>query len=224
MTVAGALLLGGALVLWGCGGKPQPGRSAGAAHVPQPVVAEHGGAGAAVSAAQPDAGPPPFDEPAPRHPIRPITSVDPGDWIEASSYRVRLERIDACGGAGPEGELVGPRIRYEARVDDVFFSPRDWVLQSGGIIVATEPAPRCNPGGTCCAQLPAQRLRKGQRIEGALIFAVPKSLRASNKPIVLAYRPTRWGGSARVEIRMPTCLDTCGESATEEKRAAPKRK
>lgn len=227
--VVGRRLLACVLLLWGCGGKPQSGGAAGARAEANRRAAPPANLPPPAPTTAPDQGrdaAPSFDEPAPPHPPHLVISVGPGEWIENTSYRLRLETIASCGEAParPGVGIVSLKIRYEARIRDVFFSPRDLRMQRGGVILEPEPVRPCNLERGCCVQLPAQRLRKGQRIEGSVLFAVPNSFRAMSKPIALAYQPTRWGGAARVEIHLPACLDTCDDAQAAEKRAAPKAK
>jgi hypothetical protein len=51
-------------------------------------------------------------------------------------------------------------------------------------------------------------------VVGFALFEVPKRFRTkTDDPIVLSYKPTRWGGARRVEVPLPECLDACTGSA-----------
>jgi hypothetical protein len=88
------------------------------------------------------------------------------------------------------------------------------------------PLPGCRP------LLSATRLRPGETVAGFALFEVPKSFRTTTKdPIVLSYKPTRWGGARRAEVPIPECFDACSRpwvtsagKAPAQGPAAPRRK
>jgi hypothetical protein len=157
-------------------------------------------------------------------PARPLAS---GDWSENTKYKFRFDGIEACGAAtqplgpsrspsGPAGQFrgetswVGARITIHAKVPELIISARDIELSRGGVILRSryiDPPvlARCQP------LLPTKQLLPDENIEGFAVFEVPKSFRENKqgKPIVLSYRPTRWGGAKRVEIPIPDCFDAC---------------
>ena len=157
--------------------------------------------------------------------------VPPGEWTENKQYKFRLERIASCGAPaatmGPaqptaagassafKGETtwVGALFSVQAKDDTVFVSPRDLELRRGGDILAArhinQPLlPGCKP------LLPIKQLGVGEDVSGFALFEVPKSFRTTTAdPIVLSYKPTRWGGSRRVEVPIRECLDVCPESS-----------
>jgi hypothetical protein len=158
------------------------------------------------------------------------TIVGPREWTENKQYKFRFERIAPCGApaatVGPaqptatavstfKGETtwVGALFSVQAKDDSVFVSPRDLELHRGGVILnarhINQPLlPGCKP------LLPAKQLRVGEDLSGFALFEVPKSFRTTTEdPIVLSYRPTRWGGGRRVEVPIRECLDACPESS-----------
>ena len=75
----------------------------------------------------------------------------------------------------------------------------------------------------CQPLLPARSLRVGESLAGFALFEVPKSFRTKTEdPIVLSYKPTRWGGARRVEVPIRECLDACPESSIREARTSRK--
>jgi hypothetical protein len=153
--------------------------------------------------------------------------VATGAWSENRLYRVRLERVDACGAAaetlGPaqaaaaggarrlrgESSWVGAFFRVEAKEPSMFVSPRDLELKRGGVILNARYVNQPLLAG-CSPLLPAKRLRAGESAAGFALFEVPSSFRAAtDDPIVLSYRPTRWGGARRVEVPIRECFDAC---------------
>lgn len=163
-------------------------------------------------------------------PTQPVV-VGAGKWSENRMYRFRLDRISACGSAsdtlgparpsaaGGAGRLrggsswVGAFFRVEAKEPSVFVTPRDLELRRGGIILNAryidQPLlPGCQP------LVAAKSLRAGDGLEGFALFEVPRSFRTPTAdPIVLSYKPTRWGGARRVEVPIRDCLDACPESS-----------
>ena len=90
-------------------------------------------------------------------------------------------------------------------------SPRDLELRRGGVILTAKYINQPVLSG-CQPLLPAKRLRAGESASGFALFEVPKSFRTTtDDPIVLSYRPTRWGGARRVEVPIRECLDACAE-------------
>jgi hypothetical protein len=157
------------------------------------------------------------------------TIVGTGDWTENKQYKFRLERVASCGSPAPtmgpaqptaarasafKGDTtwVGALFSVQAKDKSVFVSPRDLELRRGGVILnarhINQPLlPGCKP------LLPAKQLHVGEDVSGFALFEVPKSFRTTTEdPIVLSYKPTRWGGARRVEVPIRECLDACAES------------
>jgi hypothetical protein len=144
----------------------------------------------------------------------PVAPVAPGDWSESHLYKFRLERIEPCG-AGPaarfRGEItwIGAFFTVEAKDPALYVSARDLELRRGGVIL---PAAFANPPKLpgCRPVAAAKRLRAGERVSGFALFEVPKAFRTRTPdPIVLSYRPTRWGGARRADVPIPECFDAC---------------
>ena len=144
-------------------------------------------------------------------------------------YRFRLERVAACGDVAPalgpaqppapgaatqlrgESSWVGALFSVHAKEPKVFVSPRDLELRRGGVILNARHINQPLLAG-CKPLLPAKPLRAGESVSGFALFEVPKSFRRkTDDPIVLSYRPTRWGGARRVDVPVRECLDTCPE-------------
>ena len=157
-------------------------------------------------------------------------------------YKFRLERVAACGAAeqalGPaqpaaaggggqlrgESSWVGALFSVEAKEPSVFVTPRDLELRRGGVILGAKYVNQPVLSG-CQPLLPATRLRAGDSARGFALFEVPKSFRTkTDDPIVLSYRPTRWGGARRVEVPIRECLDACPEARTAARTSAVSRK
>jgi hypothetical protein len=165
--------------------------------------------------------------------------VGTGDWTESKQYKFRLERIASCGAPAPtlgpaqptavrasttfkgETSWVGALFTVQAKEKSVFVSARDLELRRGGVILnarhINQPLlPGCKP------LLPAKQLRSGEDVSGFALFEVPKSFRTTtDDPIVLSYKPTRWGGARRVEVPIRECLDVCPESSASDPARPP---
>jgi len=171
------------------------------------------------------------EQPAP--PAAPDQIIVPtGEWTENKIYRFRLERIAACGAPaatlGPaqptaptavgtlrgDTSWVGAFFRVEAKQPAVFVSPRDLDLRRGGVILNAKHINQPLLSG-CEPLLPAKSLKAGENVAGFALFEVPKGFRVKTEdPIVLSYKPTRWGGARRVEVPIRECLDACPELAS----------
>ena len=118
----------------------------------------------------------------------------------------------AAGGSNPlrgETSWVGAFFSVQAKEPSVFVSPRDLELRRGGVILTAKYINQPVLSG-CEPLLPAKRLRAGEGAGGYALFEVPRSFRTKTEdPIVLSYRPTRWGGARRVEVPIRECLDAC---------------
>jgi hypothetical protein len=137
-----------------------------------------------------------------------------GTWLEGSGFRFRVDSIRDCGRELTRGarsaslHLLAFEIRIVAGQKEVFASPRDVTLESGGIILQPE-LHTPSVGKPCSPQWTPQRLLPRRMLRALLLFAVPPDFIASGKDPMLAYRPTRWGGAGRLEVRVPSCLDHC---------------
>ena len=168
-----------------------------------------------------------------------------GTWVDTPAYRFRLDRFRECGAASdasdesgrakamrdkatgyqaPEGPNGGPgggirmgfQVSIEAKGSEVFVSPRDITLEKGGVILDAQ-YPDLRPPRHCSPALPVKRLRARRMVQGFVFFRVPLGFPARHGPETLAYRPTRWGGSGRVEIGIPNCLDNCADPGSPRK-------
>lgn len=150
------------------------------------------------------------------HPDAGVAEI--GTWLEGNGFRFRVDSIRECGqqpaaGAGSASlHLLALEIRIVAGQKEVFVSPRDVTLESGGVILEVENR-AASVGKSCGPQWTAQRLSPRRSLRGVLLFAVPPDFGASGRDPILAYRPTRWGGAGRLEVRVPACLGHCAPPA-----------
>jgi hypothetical protein len=155
--------------------------------------------------------------PAPRGP------AGLGEWIESGALRFRVDAVKSCGVVRADGGSAGSMtvlafvLRFVAGSSDVFLSPRDVTLEAGGVILqAANPVPnRATRHATrCVPALTAKRLLPRQAARGAVMFAISPEFRAGQMPMILAYRPTRWGGAGRLEVKIPRCLEVCKDGGS----------
>jgi len=180
-----------------------------------------------------DASPPPDPEAAAEPAVPDAGPSQEGEWIVAGSYKFRLEGLRRCGAAaasgGPDAAApaapprtwVGALVDVAARADPLLVSARDITLEKGGIILQ---AIFVNPPtlSGCIPGLPVKQLRAAESTRGFALFDVPEAFRRNGSgPFILAYHPTRWGGAKRAEIKIPPCLDACGERERPETAPAP---
>lgn len=148
-------------------------------------------------------------EPPPR-PATPTeeTDADPGPppskgtWLDGNIYRFRLDDVRKCsppptGG----GARVGAVVRVASKVDEVFVAPRDFKLESGGVILDSAIL-QSAPAG-CGPLLAPTSLRAGKSAVGIVVFDVPTGFNSAGRPVKITYQPTRWGGSRKVEAVLP---------------------
>jgi hypothetical protein len=153
------------------------------------------------------------------------------DWIETPSYKFKFGGIKRCTtAAAGEGSAAGafPTLGFTVEVapkqGQIFVSPRDVALERGGIILEAKYLDQ-KPVHDCTPLLPQRQIRVGQSVRGTVMFDIPPSFSSGSGPIKLSYRPTRWGGAPRVEVKIEPCLDACSPSpAGKERSPAPTRK
>jgi hypothetical protein len=192
------------------------------APAPRPIASAGGASGSVLAGP----GPGHEDPEAPVAPEPPQAPASEGAWVEAGSYRIRLDELRRCAGStpvapGPRG-WVGALVEIGALTRDTFVSSRDLTIERGGVVVQAKYVdPPVMPG--CLPMLPITQIRAGASARGFALFEVPASFREPGAvPVVLAYRPTRWGGARRTEIKLPDCFDACPHA--DERQPPPKHK
>jgi len=150
------------------------------------------------------------------------------DWADTLMYRVKVDSLAACrpkrstepiADGDPPRELVGAFVHVGSKVGEFAVNPRDFVLQRGGNVVqANLPAKDAVPG--CGPALAMTRLMPLKQTQGYVVFAVPPSFKEAKEPVLLGFRPTRWGGAPRTDVALPDCLASCPPGATAGKKTA----
>lgn len=129
------------------------------------------------------------------------------DWTTTPLFDVRFEAMRSCsseavpGAPAPAASRVwmAANVQFRSKVRGLFVTPRDFSLESGGIVVsARHVKPPALPG--CSPVLPQKSLGPKQTARGFVVFEVPQRLLTPESSLVLVYQPTRWGGSRRIEL------------------------
>jgi hypothetical protein len=140
-----------------------------------------------------------------------------GEWVGSKRYRLRVVGVSPCDeGSAANGVLpstdarreaggfrLGVEVEVEANeantVSPVFVSAKAATLAKDGKLFQALLEPTATPA--CAALLDPKRLAPGESIRGILVFEAPDVtyLRSA----VLQFRPARWGGELRVEVRLP---------------------
>jgi hypothetical protein len=158
-------------------------------------------AGGARAVTEPPAAPPaPAPEGAAVEASPPPASR--GTWLEGNIYRFRLDDARKCPTpAVAGGARIGAVVRVTSKVDEVFVAPRDFKLESGGVILDSAIVTKAPDG--CGPLLAPKSLRAGKSADGVVVFDVPPEFNPDHRPVKITYQPTRWGGAKRVEALMP---------------------
>ena len=133
-----------------------------------------------------------------------------GSWLEGNIYRFRLDDVRKCpppsdGG----GARIGAVVRVTSKIDEVFVAPRDFKLESGGVILDSAMLDKA-PGG-CGPLLAPKSLRAGKTADGVVVFNLPAGFNAEGRPSedhvsadALGRRPPgRGAAAARIVVLRP---------------------
>jgi hypothetical protein len=128
-----------------------------------------------------------------------------GKWVETSAFKFKVRNVVRCADPAPGEPVpedrkvrVGAVVDVFSKYDDFFLTPRDVTLEKSGVILASERGAK--PGPECKPLLEPQRLTHDQTQGGVVVFQVPDE--SFLKDGVVAFKPTRWGGAPRVEIKV----------------------
>jgi hypothetical protein len=97
---------------------------------------------------------------------------------------------------------VGVFVEVLSKYDNFFLAPRDVKLEKGGVILDAERDVK--PGAECSPLLTPTTMMHARTHGGVVVFQVPDE--AFLKDGVVAFKPTRWGGAPRVEIKVAEVL------------------
>jgi len=128
-----------------------------------------------------------------------------GKWVEASAYKFKVTNVVRCADPAPGEPVpedrkvrVGAFVQVYSKFDQFFLTPRDVTLEKGGVILNSERAAK--PGPECKPLLEPTRVMHDQTHGGVVIFQIPDE--SFLKDGAVAFKPTRWGGAPRVEIKI----------------------
>lgn len=128
-----------------------------------------------------------------------------GKWVEASAYKFKVASVMRCadplpGESVPEDRKVrvGAFVEVFSKFDQFFLTPRDVTLEKGGVILSSEREVKTS--AECQPLLSPQHVQHDQARGGVVVFQVPDE--SFLKDGVVAFKPTRWGGAPRVEIKV----------------------
>jgi hypothetical protein len=159
------------------------------------AAAEPAAAPPAVAARAADPAPPPAPDDGKK-------DRENGGWLDGNIYRLRLDAVRACPDAAADGAArVGVVVRVAAKTDGLFVAPRDFKLESGGVILESAVAAKAAAG--CAPLLVPRSLRAGKAADGVVVFDLPAGFNPDRRPVKITYQPTRWGGAHRVETVLP---------------------
>jgi hypothetical protein len=142
----------------------------------------------------------------------------PDQKAESHRYDVQLDQAVRCqpAAASANGDRiwVGFAVRVRSKTKGLFVTARDFSLEKQGIVLQPR---HVNPPllEGCLPLLRGKPMDANtEPNQGFVLFEVPARFRNDDVPMTLAYQPTRWGGAARVELSVPSCLDRCDSPRT----------
>jgi hypothetical protein len=191
-----------ASVVTGCQKETEPPEAAAGA---QPPASKTNAAPAPTPAAV-DAEAPPTPATAEQ-----ISGMDAGvgEWVESTAYKFKVTAIQRCaepaspgtGDASPPPDRplrVGVAVHVFAKYDELFVAARDVTIEKDGVIIQPEVNPK--PSAGCAPLLEPRSMRHDQINSGVVVFQLPDESFARTG--IVAYKPTRWGGAPRVEVKL----------------------
>jgi hypothetical protein len=131
--------------------------------------------------------------------------ADVGSWADSPSYRFKVSDRKRCtepaaaAGAAGSRQWLALSVEVFAKYDGLLVASRDVKLESGGIILASEAAPKVT--AACGTLLRPRQLKRGETASGLVLFVVPPEF--DTPAAVVSYQATRWGGAPRLEIKLP---------------------
>ncbi|HEX6271562.1 MAG TPA: hypothetical protein VFZ53_00910, partial [Polyangiaceae bacterium] len=128
-----------------------------------------------------------------------------GKYVETSAYKIRVDRLVRCADPAPTETVpedrkvrVGAKVAIFSRYDGFFVSPQDITLEKDGVIINSER--KLKTSVECAPLLEQKRIEHDETLEGFVVFQVPDETFVKNG--VVAFKPTRWGGAPRTEIKV----------------------
>lgn len=134
-----------------------------------------------------------------------------GEWVESTAYKFKVTALQRC--AEPEARQrtpsdasppedrplrLGVVVHVFSKYDELFVSGRDVTIEKDGVIIQSEVNPE--PSAGCAPLLEPRTMRHDQVNSGVVVFQLPDESFAQSG--IVAYKPTRWGGAPRVEVKL----------------------
>ena len=141
--------------------------------------------------------------PVPAAALAPTASPSGDGWLDGNIYRVRMADARPCPppAAVAGATRVGVRVHVASKIGDLLVAPRDFKLETGGIVLDSAVIHKAPPA--CAPLLAPTSLRAGKTTEGVVVFDLPPGFNTARRPVRITYQPTRWGGARRVEAVLP---------------------
>jgi hypothetical protein len=128
-----------------------------------------------------------------------------GKFIESSAYKFRVDTVVRCADPGPQETVPEDRkLRVAAKVgvfskyDEFFLSTQDVTLEKDGVVINSER--KVKTSAECAPLLEQKRMKHDETAVGFVVFQVPDETFVRGS--IVAFKPTRWGGAPRTEIKV----------------------
>jgi hypothetical protein len=128
-----------------------------------------------------------------------------GSYVETSAYKFRVDTIVRCADPLPSEKVPDDRrVRVAAKVavlskyDAFFLSGRDVTLEKNGVIIKSETLTKT--AKECSPLLEQKRMNHDETAAGFVVFQIPDETFVQGG--IVAFKPARWGGAPRTEIKL----------------------
>jgi hypothetical protein len=145
-----------------------------------------------------------------------------GNFIETSAYKFRVDTVVRCADPGPKETVPEDRkVRVAAKVgvfskyNEFFLSAQDMTIEKDGVVIKSER--KVKTSAECAPQLEQKRMNHDETAVGFVVFQVPDETFVRGS--IVAFKPTRWGGAPRTEIKVEAKDFVTGAGAAASKTA-----
>lgn len=141
-----------------------------------------------------------------------------GKYIETSAYKFRVDGVVRCADPAPTETVpedrkvrVAAKVGVFSRYDEFLVSTQDIMLEKDGVVINSERKPKTT--AECAPLLEQKRLNHDESLDGFVVFQVPDEAFVRNS--IVAFKPTRWGGAPRTEIKIEAKDFVTGKTAAQ---------
>ena len=141
-----------------------------------------------------------------------------GKYIETSAYKFRVDGVVRCADPPPTETVpedrkvrVAAKVGVFSRYDEFLVSAQDVMLEKDGVVINSERKPKTST--ECAPLLEQKRLNHDESLDGFVVFQVPDEAFVRNS--IVAFKPTRWGGAPRTEIKIEAKDFVTGKTAAQ---------